>query len=213
MEEHEFLSCFSYLVKPLKSYCETTGYVYFGTVGGDHHAKLKIALIKCSKGSSVPGGSLTAVKNALGVLQPKAVFSVGACSALSPEKTQLGDVVVSSMLTTLEFKTPVSRRIGNIIRHAADGWVAPLENPDEREVKVHCEGVVLSVPLAASFGWRHEDIIQQYPDAIAVETEGEGRRSIRNTHTLYLVVVKTSVTKQINKTDLLVCREEVRGGH
>ena len=176
MEDHEFLSCFSYLVHPFKSFCEEIGYVFFGTVNGGHQEKLKIALIRCYKRSSALGGSLTVVKNAFGVLQPKAVFSVGSCIGLNCEKTQLGDVVVSSKLTTTKFKTPVSRRIGNIIRHVADGWVPPLESPEEREVKVHCEGDVLSVPIAASFGWRHEDIIQQYPEAIAVETEDEGKR-------------------------------------
>ena len=188
MEDHEFLSFFSYLINPIKSYCEEIGYVYFGTVNGGHQEKLKIALIKCSKGSSAPGGSLTVVKNAFGVLQPKAVFSVGSCSGLNCEKTQLGDVVVSSKLTTTEFKTPVSRRICNIIRHVADGWVAPLENPEEREVKVHCEGDVLSVPIAASFGWRHEDIIQQYPEAIAIETEGEGNKKVRSYIQISLIV-------------------------
>ena len=175
VEDYEFLSCFSYLVKPFKSYCEI-GCLYFGTVDSDHQEKLKIALVKCSKGSSGPRGSLTVVKNAFGVLRPKAVFSVGACSGLNSEITQLGDVVVSSKLTTMGLKPPVSRRIGNIIGNVADGWVAPLENPDEREVKVHCDGNVLSVPLAASFGWLHEDIIQQYPEAIAVEMEGDGKR-------------------------------------
>ena len=159
---------------PFKSYCKDVGLVYFGSMGGCDKQRLKIALIKCSKGSSVPGGSLTVVKNAFRVLRPKAVFSVGACSGLSCTNSKLGDVVVSSKLVTPHFQTPVSSDIGNIIRYVADGWVAPLENPDEWEVSVHRDRDVLSVPLAASFGWRLEEIIQQYPAAIAVETEGEG---------------------------------------
>ena len=174
VEDCEFLSCFYYLDKPFKSYCKETGYVYFGSMGSDDQQKLKIALMKCSKGSVVPGGSLTVVKNAVRVLRPKAVFSVGACIALNSEKVKLGDVVLSSKLTTSFYKTPVSRDIGNIIRNVADGWQAPLEDPDVLDVSVHC-GDVLSQPQVSKFRWRHEDIIQDYPEAIAVDTEGEGK--------------------------------------
>jgi len=41
-------------------------------------------------------------------------------------------------------------------------------------VSVHC-GDVLSQPQVSKFRWRHEDIIQDYPEAIAVDTEGEGK--------------------------------------
>ena len=174
MEDCEFLSCLFYLDAPFKSYCKDIGYVYFGSMGSYDQEKLKIALIKCSKGSVVPGGSLTVVKNAVRVLRPKAVFSVGACIGLNSEKTKLGDVVVSCKLTTSVYKTPVSRDIGDIIRNVADGWQAPLEDPDVLDVRVHC-GDVLSQPQVSKFGWRHEDIIQHYPEAIAAETEGVGK--------------------------------------
>lgn len=175
VEECEFLSCFFYLCKPFKSYHKDTGYVFFGTMGGGDKSKLKVALMSCAEGSAVPKGSLTVVKNAVRVLRPKAVFSVGSCIGLNSEKAKLGDVIVSSKLTTPVYTTPVSRDIGYIITNVADGWHAPLEKPDEWEVKVHRDGNVLSQSLAASFGWRHEDIIQKYPEAIAVETEGEGK--------------------------------------
>ena len=176
VEDCEFLSCFHYLDKPFRSWHNEIGYVYFGSTGSSDQEKLKIGLIKCSKGSAEPGGSSTAVKNAVKVLSPKAVFSVGTCSGLSPDKAKLGDVIVSSKLTTPSgFKTPVSRNIGQLIRHIADGWVAPLENPDEREVRVHRDGDILSQRLEPRSGWRHEDVVQQYPEAIAIESEGEGK--------------------------------------
>ena len=174
VEDCEFLSCFYYLDKPFRSYCKETGYVYFGSMGSNDQQKLKVALIKCSKGSVVPGGSLTVLKNAVRVLRPKAVFSVGACIGLNSEKINLGDVVVSCKLTTSVYKIPVSKDIGNIITNVADGWQAPVEDPDVLDVSVHC-GDVLSQPQVVKFGWRHEDIIQHYPEAIAVETEGEGK--------------------------------------
>ena len=172
VEDCEFLACLHYLDQPFKSYLRDIGPVYFGFMGNDNEKTLKIALMKCSKGSSGPGGSLTVMKNAVRVLRPKAVFSVGACSGLDHAKTKLGDVVVSSTLTTLAHKTPPSRNIGYVIRHAADGWNAPLEDPDIWKVKVHCNGEVLSRSETLS----EEIIIQQYPEAIAVEMEGEGER-------------------------------------
>ncbi|KAL9979395.1 hypothetical protein ACROYT_G017054 [Oculina patagonica] len=165
----EFLGCLYFLEKPFKSYRRDIGPVYFGSMGYGSKKTLKIALMKCSKGSAVPGGSLTVVKNAVRVLRPKAVFSVGACSGLNRGKVKLGDVVVSSKLITPTHKTPASRDIGTLIRHAADGWNAPLSNPNAMEVRVHCDGAVLSSPEVIS-----EEIGQQYPEAIAVETEGEG---------------------------------------
>ncbi|KAL9965337.1 hypothetical protein ACROYT_G029125 [Oculina patagonica] len=174
VEDCEFLSCFFYLDKPFKSYHKDIGYVYFGSMGSDHRKKRKIALMKCSKGSADPGSSLSVVKDAVRVLRPKAVFSVGTCSGLSPGKTKLGDVVVSSKLITPSYKTPPGRDIGNLIKHIADGWTAPLENPDEQEVRVHCDGVVLSIQKDDSGGWQYEEIIQRYPEATAVEMEGRG---------------------------------------
>ena len=175
VENCEFLSSFHYLDKPFRSWHKEIGYVYFGLTGSGDQEKLTIALIKCSKGSAEPCGSLTAVKNAVKVLRPKAVFLVGTCSGLSPDKAKLGDVIVSSKLTTLSgIKTPVNRNIGQLIRHIDDGWVAPLENPDEREVRVHRDGDILSQRLAPRSGWRHKDVVQQYPEAIAIESEGEG---------------------------------------
>ena len=174
VEDDEFLSCFFYLEKPFKSYHKNIGYVYFGSIGSEHGKKRKIGLMKCSKGSADPGSSLSVVKDAVRVLRPRAVFSVGACSGLYCEKTKLGDVVVSSKLITPSYKTPPGRDIGNLIRHIADGWKAPLEKPDEQEVRVHCDGVVLSIQKSDSGGWPYEEIVQRYPEATAVEMEGGG---------------------------------------
>ena len=175
VEDDEFLSCFSYLEKPFKSYNKNIGYVYFGSIGSELGKKKKIALVKCSKGSADPGSSLSVVKDAVRVLRPRAVFSVGACSGLNCKKSKLGDVVVSAKLITPSYKTPPCRDIGNLIRHIADGWKAPVENPDEQKVSVHCDGVVLSIPMSDSGGWPYEEIIKRHPEATAVEMEGGGK--------------------------------------
>ncbi|XP_068699981.1 nucleotide-binding oligomerization domain-containing protein 2-like isoform X2 [Montipora foliosa] len=201
VEDCEFLSCFSFLDRPFKSYKEEVGPIYFGYTGnkGDQE-KLKVALMKCSKGAVVPGGSLTAVKNAVRVLSPKAVFSVGTCSGLSSDKVKLGDVVVSAKLTTAAgFKSPVSRRMSDLVRDAPYGWVAPLENPDELEVEVHCDGDILSQTQAARCGCA--DLHLQYPEAIAVETEGEGVFAAAYDEKIEWVVVK-GVAHFVNQTQL-----------
>jgi len=169
VEDCEFLGFFSYLEKSFRSYSREVGCVYFGFLGNGGGKKLKVALMRSSKGSAVPGGSLTVAKDAVHVLRPKAVFSVGACIGLNHDKGKLGDVVVSSKLTTAVYKTPASRDVSNLIRHAADGWQAPLENPGALEVRVHCDSDLLSWPEGVS-----EDINPRCAEAIAVEMEGEG---------------------------------------
>ncbi|XP_068699968.1 nucleotide-binding oligomerization domain-containing protein 2-like isoform X2 [Montipora foliosa] len=201
VEDCEFLSCFSFLDRPFKIYKKEVGPIYFGYTGnnGDQE-KLKVALMKCSKGAAVPGGSLTAVKNAVRVLSPKAVFSVGTCSGLSSDKVKLGDVVVSAMLTTAAgFKSPISRHMSDLVRDAPCGWVAPLENRDELEVEVHCDGDILSQTQAARCGCA--DLHLQYPEAIAVETEGEGVFAAAYDEKIEWVVVK-GVARFVNQTEL-----------
>ena len=139
---------------------------------------LIVALMNCSKGGATPGGSLTATLNAVRVLQPKAVFSVGTCMSLDSEKVRMGDVVISSKLTTAEgFKTPGSPRLCNLVRDAPYGWIAPLENRVELEVKLHCDGDLLSKSLREKC--ERGEICELYPGAIAIETEGEGIVSLK----------------------------------
>ena len=166
VEECEFLSCFAYLKNPFKSYHISTGFVYFGCMGDDQGNKIKIALMRCSRGPDAPGGSLSASKDAILLLRPKAIFSVGACSGLNHKKVKLGDVVISAKLMTATHRTPPSRDIGNLIKHVADGWKAPLQNA--YNAKVHCDGVVLSISEA------DRDMIRKHPEAIAVEMDGGG---------------------------------------
>ena len=173
-ESCDFLSCFSFLDQPFKSYKFGIGYVYFGYVGDARDQEnLKVALVNCSKGAAAPGGSLTVVQNAVRVLGPKAVFSVGTCISLGLEKARIGDVVISSRLITTEgFKTPASPRLGNLALDAPFGWKAPLKDPDGWEIKVHCNGDILSQSLRATC--QIVNICERYPEAIAIETEGEG---------------------------------------
>ncbi|CAH3187543.1 unnamed protein product [Porites lobata] len=146
VKDCEFLACYTYLRNSFKSYHVNLGYVYFGTMGKSGDVPLKVALMTCSEGSSAPHGSLVTVKNAVVELRPKAVFYVGNCVGLNPEvtKLQLGDVVVSSKLTTESLKTPVGRGILHLVRHADHGWIPPLKRPEDRKVQVCCDGDILS---------------------------------------------------------------------
>ena len=189
VKDCEFFSCYHYINDPFKSYFKGLGRVFFGSIGDNQDVKLKVALMKCSKGSKVPGGALTVVKNAVTQLRPKAVFSVGHCSGMNQESTKLGDVVVSEKLTTYSyqkvtkdgkkfcgFTTPVSRDIAELIKCVGHGWNPPLENPKERKVEVLC-GEVLSGTEVVQAGWRRDELVKSFPEAIAIETEGEGKIS------------------------------------
>ena len=168
VDDCEFLACYAYLRNSFRSYHKNLGYVYFGNMGENGDVPLKVALMRCFE------GSLFTVKNALLVLRPKAVFDVGCCSGLNPEvtKLQLGDVVVSSKLTTESFKTPVSRDILRLIRPADHGWIPPLRNPEDHKVQVCCNGEILSGinPVSAK-----QQNVSHFTEATAFAFGGEGK--------------------------------------
>ena len=185
----EFLACFSELKNPYRCWFDGLGHVYFSDVDGSQD-KVKVALFKCYENSSCPGGSLVSVKNAATLLRPKAVISVGVCSGLHPEKSKLGDVVVSAKLTTYASKVVidnqehstgmrnyVSKRFLNVIKNCADGWKAPLKNVAnaQQEVQVHTAAEFLSGPEEVISGQRRDQLAETNPQAIAMENEGEGR--------------------------------------
>lgn len=183
VENVEFASCFAYLEEPMKYYHIDTGYVYIGCTTYNKEHSLKIALMKCSKGSVVPGGSLSASQIAISLLKPKALFSVGACSGVDKTKVKRGDVIVSSKLITVTHKVPPSRNICNLIRNIADGWKAPVEKEDGINPVVHC-GALLSISE------ENKDIIDQNREAIAVETEGAGFFTAANDLKMEWLIVK-----------------------
>ena len=183
----EFIACYTQLKDPFKCWFDGLGYVFFGEMGEGEEEKLKVALMRCHRGSTGPGSSLITVKNAVTVLRPKSVISVGTCSGLNPETTKLGDVVVSAKLTTYASKivtssgekstgmrSYVSRRFFDLIKCADHGWETPFKDPGVREVKVHCDGEFLSGPELISAEWRRYELAKSYPLATAVEMEGEG---------------------------------------
>ena len=174
VDDCEFLACYAYLRNSFKSYLKNLGYVYFGNMGENGDVPLKVALMTCSEGSSAPDGSLVTVKNAVVELRPKAVFYVGCCGGLNPEvtKLQLGDVVVSSKLTTESFKTPVSRDILRLIRPADHGWIPPLRNPEDHKVQVCCNGEILSGINPVS---PKQQNASHFTEATALAFGGEGK--------------------------------------
>ena len=188
VKDCEFLSCYAHLKNPLKCHISSLGtYVCLGNVADDKEAKVKIGLIRCHEGSTAPGSSLITVKNAITALRPKGAISVGYCSGLNKMKTKLGDVVVSEKLTTYAHKividgqeqstgtrNVVSRRFLQLIRHVGDGWEAPLKNPEVREVKVHCASEILSGSEKVGADGRRDELAHLYPQAMALEMEGEG---------------------------------------
>ena len=177
VEDCEFLSCISFLDQHFQSYIFESGYVYFGRMGGySCHKNWKVGLMRCSKESIIPGGPLPMIQAAMRILQPKAVVSVGICSSLVPEKVKMGDVVIPSKLISGSFHVPVGPRCNRLVQDAPYGWVAPLKNQGELEVKVHRDGDFLSQSLT---GKSRCDILKQYPGAVASETECKGILSLK----------------------------------
>ena len=197
----EFLSCFAFLRNGCKSYYHGLGIVYFGDMGNVKD-KVNVSLLRCSEGGAGPGAALSKVKTAIPILQPKALFCVGFCGGLSYEKVKLGDVVISAKLTTYAHKkvmndreqhrgiiTPVSRDFADLIKHAVDGWKAPLANPEvNNKIAVHRDGEILSGPEFVNSEWRREELLERYREAIAVELEGEGRDLFLHFQTLKVAV-------------------------
>ena len=183
----EFLSCLSVLKVPYhKSYCEKLySHVYFWDFGEEE--KLRIALVKCSKGTASPGDFVDFVKNAVKVLRPKAVFNVGFCGSMNKKEAKLGDVVVSTKLITYAptevtrdgiqdrgVSVPLKKELSKLILSAGDGWKAPLKNPGELDVKVNT-GAFLSGPeVVANLQVRNE-LSGRFSEAIAIDMEGEGK--------------------------------------
>ena len=187
VKECELLSCLSHLNPDFfKSHYKSLGYVYFGDMGKDE-MKLKIAVIQCNKGSTGPKGSVVVVPNAVKILGPKAVFSVGFCGSLNHKKVKLGDVVVSARLITYAsikitesdirqrgVDVPLKTQLAVLIRSAGYYWEEPLKDSRKLEVKVHRDGVFLSGPEVVDNSERREELIRRFPEAIAIEMEGEG---------------------------------------
>ena len=175
VKECEFLACYMQLVNPFRCWYDNIGYVYFEDIGGDQDEKVKVALIRFYEGSSGPGGALVALKNAVPLLRPKAIISVGTCSSLNPEEARLGDVVVSGKLKELpKSRSYVSRRFLTLIKHAADGFVAPLQNREAHKVKVHCHGEFLSGPEVVSAESQRKLLAESFPQAVGIVSEGKG---------------------------------------
>ena len=180
----EFLACVHYF-KPkfYASYDDNVGPVWFGEIGA-----LKIALCQSPiKGSAQ---ALILVKNAVGVLRPKAVFWVGFCAGLKEDKVKSGDVVISSKLRTYiysaekvtekgnvdpDIAAPSFKNLLNLLKFADYGWNPPLKDEAELEVKVVKNGVMLTGPKVIDNKKLRAELTERFPDADAIEMGGEGK--------------------------------------
>ena len=188
VEDCEFLSCLSYLNPAFcKNFHRDLGYVYLGDLGKDER-KLNVAVMNCYRGSASAGGSMVVVLNAVKVLRPKAVFCVGSCRSLDCNKVKLGDVVVLEKLITYGpckiteggieergVKAPLKSGLLKVILRASDGWQPPLKDLNAREVEIH-RGAFLSGAEEVIDRKRCEVLIERFPEVVAIEREGEGKR-------------------------------------
>ena len=76
-----------------------------------------------------------------------------------------------------------------VILNAGDGWKVPLKDPKTLKVKIH-RGDFLSVPGVIDNNECRETLIKRFPQAIAMELEGQGKHimtygdSLRNGRSL-----------------------------
>ena len=181
VEDCEFFACYTFLRHSFKSYDPTLGYVYFGTMGEGGEEALKVALMRCYKGSSGPGGSENGIKNAVMKLRPKATFFVGTCMGLNPKDTKLGDVVIPSKLSTEQFTTPIGGILGKLSLFSIQGWKPPLKDPvGEETVQVHHDSVIFS---GSQFINKQSSMSQSHVTAIERDVEGKILEKLRFTFT------------------------------
>jgi nucleoside phosphorylase len=143
-------------------------------------------LIKCAQG---PSNAQSAVTRAAPILKPKLVLSVGICATLKPEKAKLGDVVVSSKLSTyddrkvhadgkVEFRgvknMAIPKNVADRILYADHGWKPPLKDPSSLKVEVHRDAVMLSGSELVNNVKRRKELAD-YFQALGLEMEGAGR--------------------------------------
>ena len=190
--ECELVSCYYYLQDPFVYYNEETGYVYIGKMGDENEEeKLTVGLKECNMGSGVAGSSM-AVQRIVTALKPKGVFCVGFCGGLNTEKVKLGDVAVSAKLGSYASRkvteggierrgpiVPMSKKLNDIMKHAKNGWHPPLKTDmGEAGPRMHL-GTMLSGPMLVNSKNERDELLKDYPDAIAIEMEGEGKISFK----------------------------------
>ena len=187
----EFRSCYYYLQEPRKYYhTATCDFVYVGKMGdGIENEKLTIGLMQCDMGSVVDGSAN--VQSVVTTLKAKGVFCVGFCGGLNAKKAKLGDVVVLNPLAlyapgkVTEAGTeqrglivPLNKRTKGIMSDATLGWNPPLKNSVEAGPKV-VTGMMLSGPKVVNSKEMRDELLKSYPNAIAIEMEGEGKISFK----------------------------------
>ena len=89
-----------------------------------------------------------------------------------------------------------------VILNAGDGWKVPLKDPKTLKVKIH-RGDFLSVPGVIDNNECRETLIKRFPQAIAMELEGQGKHimtygdSLRNGRSLAERETKETTTELI----------------
>ena len=73
VKDCEFLACLSFMTSFTKRYENDLGFVYIGSMC-ESSVNMKIAVMKCRMGATVPGGSAGVVRDAVKALTPKRCF-------------------------------------------------------------------------------------------------------------------------------------------
>jgi nucleoside phosphorylase len=151
---------------------------YIGTLG-----HFLVAHVESGMGATGTMGSIITVINALEAIKPKFVLMIGIAFGINPEKQNIGDVLVSNMITPYEIqrvgadgivwrggKPEASTTLKNVFKNLRD-WEYILPN-EEKATFEQCE-ILSGEKLVDNLDYRH-DLEKQFPAAKGGEMEGWG---------------------------------------
>lgn len=191
----EFLAAYKILPSPEVADAGELGPIYFGKIGRN-----SVALLKMAASSINVAGPLTTSLGAIEQFSPSVIFSIGVCFGMNCKNVKLGDILVAAKMG---FYAPVrinrtgeqvsrgpliecNARLWRLFENGKVGWSGPCE---ERQSKIHV-GLVISGPEIIENPERKEQLQSLYPEALGGEQQGEGLYSICEPRKLPWLVCK-----------------------
>ena len=79
------------------------------------------------------------------------------------------------------------KHLADLIKSVDDGWEAPLKKPGELVPMVVRDGVFLSGPEEVKSQQRCAQLKKRFPNAVAIEMEGEGKCEVTQLKHLMII--------------------------
>lgn len=159
---------------------------------GDHGGA-PVFMAQSEMGTSVPGGSLLTIRQAIKDIKPQAVISYGLAFGLQPEKEKLGDILISKQIKHYE-PAKIDFTKGNLPRGdcvTASTWL--LDKFRSGDIDWHGAKTHFGLILSGEKLVNHKDfrdwLLKSESEAIGGEMEGAGLyTAARDTKTDWILV-------------------------